>query len=89
MTAIEAFLEHEDPFLEMTPLFKIPSFAPEKKDNDVNPNESTSRYLLKMLGKPVLSQFDRKKTDKSGAPPLMTGSLQLKHFWSTRTHSLK
>ncbi|CAG8888294.1 unnamed protein product [Penicillium egyptiacum] len=35
----------------------------------VNPNESTSRYLLKMLGKPVLSQFDRKKTDKSGAPP--------------------
>ncbi|KAJ5834816.1 hypothetical protein N7447_000842 [Penicillium robsamsonii] len=35
----------------------------------VSPNESTSRSLLKMLGKPVLSQFDRKKTDKSGAPP--------------------
>ncbi|CDM33717.1 hypothetical protein DTO013E5_1487 [Penicillium roqueforti] len=35
----------------------------------VSPNESTSRSLLKMLGKPVLSQFDRKKADKSGAPP--------------------
>ncbi|KAJ5384772.1 hypothetical protein N7517_002683 [Penicillium concentricum] len=35
----------------------------------VSPNESTSRSLLKMLGKPVLSQFERKKTDKSGAPP--------------------
>ncbi|KAJ5514335.1 hypothetical protein N7463_003887 [Penicillium fimorum] len=35
----------------------------------VSPSESTSRSLLKMLGKPVLSQFDRKKTDKSGAPP--------------------
>ncbi|CAI7653187.1 unnamed protein product [Penicillium glandicola] len=35
----------------------------------VSPNESTSRSLLKMLGKPVLSQFDRKKTDKSGSPP--------------------
>ncbi|KAJ5185142.1 hypothetical protein N7472_009982 [Penicillium cf. griseofulvum] len=35
----------------------------------VSPNESTSRSLLKMLGKPVLTQFDRKKTDKSGAPP--------------------
>ncbi|KAJ5774101.1 hypothetical protein N7457_008997 [Penicillium paradoxum] len=40
----------------------------------VSPNESTSRSLLKMLGKPVLSQFDRKKTDKidkSGSPPTM------------------
>ncbi|KAJ5467553.1 hypothetical protein N7475_005305 [Penicillium sp. IBT 31633x] len=38
----------------------------------VNPNESTSRSLLKMLGKPVLSQFDRKKTektDRSNTPP--------------------
>ncbi|KAJ5130300.1 uncharacterized protein N7515_006339 [Penicillium bovifimosum] len=35
----------------------------------VSPNESTSRSLLKMLGKPVLSQFDRKKTDKLGLPP--------------------
>ncbi|KAJ5163374.1 uncharacterized protein N7500_005204 [Penicillium coprophilum] len=35
----------------------------------ISPNESTSRSLLKMLGKPVFSQFDRKKTDKSGAPP--------------------
>ncbi|KGO60937.1 Rap1-interacting factor 1 N-terminal [Penicillium expansum] len=35
----------------------------------VSPNESTSRYILKMLGKPVLTQFDRKKTDKSGSPP--------------------
>jgi hypothetical protein len=35
----------------------------------VSPNESTSRSLLKMLGKPVLSQFDRRKTDKSGLPP--------------------
>ncbi|KAJ5863940.1 uncharacterized protein N7529_005856 [Penicillium soppii] len=35
----------------------------------VGPNESTSRSLLKMLGKPVFSQFDRKKSDKSGSPP--------------------
>lgn len=35
----------------------------------LSPNESTSPYILKMLGKPVLSQFDRRKTDKSGAPP--------------------
>jgi hypothetical protein len=35
----------------------------------VGPNESTSRSLLRMLGKPVLSQFDRKKSDKSGSPP--------------------
>jgi hypothetical protein len=35
----------------------------------VGPNDSTSRSLLKMLGKPVLSQFDRKKSDKSGSPP--------------------
>ncbi|EKV07658.1 Telomere length regulator protein (Rif1), putative [Penicillium digitatum] len=35
----------------------------------VSPNESTSRYILTMLGKPVLSQFDRKRTDKSGSPP--------------------
>ncbi|KOS43456.1 hypothetical protein ACN38_g5639 [Penicillium nordicum] len=35
----------------------------------INPNESTPRAILHMLGKPVLSQFDRKKTDKSGSPP--------------------
>ncbi|KAF3386794.1 Telomere length regulator protein rif1 [Penicillium rolfsii] len=35
----------------------------------VSPNESTSRSLLKMLGKPVFSQFDRKKSDKPGLPP--------------------
>jgi hypothetical protein len=28
LAAIEAFLEYEDPFLKMTPLLKIPSFAP-------------------------------------------------------------
>jgi hypothetical protein len=42
--------------------------APDLSVFAVNPNESTSRYLLKMLGKPVLSQFDRKKTDKSSIP---------------------
>jgi len=35
----------------------------------VNPHESTGRSLLKMLGKPVLSQFERKKSDKPGSPP--------------------
>ncbi|KAJ5406389.1 hypothetical protein N7465_007673 [Penicillium sp. CMV-2018d] len=35
----------------------------------ISPNESTPRGILHMLGKPVLSQFDRKKTDKSGSPP--------------------
>lgn len=35
----------------------------------VSPNESTGRSLLKMLGKPVLSQFERKKSDKSVSPP--------------------
>lgn len=35
----------------------------------VSPNETTGRSLLKMLGKPVLSQFERKKSDKSGSPP--------------------
>ncbi|KAJ5615949.1 hypothetical protein N7537_001063 [Penicillium hordei] len=35
----------------------------------ISPNESTPRAILHMLGKPVLSQFDRKKTDKSGSPP--------------------
>lgn len=35
--------------------------------NAVGPGESTSRSLLKMLGKPVLSQFERKKAEKSGS----------------------
>lgn len=35
----------------------------------VAPNETTGHSLLKMLGKPVLSQFERKKSDKSGSPP--------------------
>ncbi|KAJ5095975.1 Rap1-interacting factor 1 N-terminal [Penicillium alfredii] len=35
----------------------------------INPNESTSPSLLKMLGKPILSQFERKKSDKSGSSP--------------------
>lgn len=35
----------------------------------VGPEESTSRSLLKMLGKPILSQFDRRKSDKSASPP--------------------
>ncbi|KAJ5534394.1 hypothetical protein N7527_000648 [Penicillium freii] len=35
----------------------------------ISPNESTPRGILHMLGKPVLSQFDRKKTDKSGSSP--------------------
>ena len=45
----------------------------------VGPNESTSRSLLKMLGKPVLSQFDRKKSDKSGSPP---GQLALNSYYN-------
>lgn len=36
----------------------------------MSPNESTSRSILKMLGKPVFSQFERKKSDKSGSLPL-------------------
>ncbi|KAJ5108025.1 hypothetical protein N7456_004700 [Penicillium angulare] len=42
----------------------------------VHPNESTSRSLLKMLGKPILSQFERRKSDKSGSvpPPLALSS---------------
>ncbi|CAG7930915.1 unnamed protein product [Penicillium olsonii] len=35
----------------------------------VGPEECTSRSLLKMLGKPVLSQFDRRKSEKSASPP--------------------
>lgn len=35
----------------------------------VSPNESTGHSLVKMLGKPVLSQFERKKSDKSGSSP--------------------
>lgn len=35
----------------------------------VSPDESTGRSLLRLLGKPVLSQFERKKSDKSGLPP--------------------
>lgn len=35
----------------------------------VSPDESTSRSLLKMLGKPVLSQFEKKKSDKAASPP--------------------
>ncbi|KAJ5376746.1 hypothetical protein N7509_013632 [Penicillium cosmopolitanum] len=35
----------------------------------VGPTESTSRSLLKMLGKPVISQFERKKSDRSAVAP--------------------
>lgn len=35
----------------------------------LSPNESTDRSILKMLGKPMFSQFERKKSDKSGSPP--------------------
>lgn len=35
----------------------------------VGPNESTTPSLLRMLGKPIISQFDRKKSDKSGSTP--------------------
>lgn len=35
----------------------------------VGPGGSTSRSLMKMLGKPVLSQFERKKSDRSAAAP--------------------
>lgn len=35
----------------------------------IGPNESTSRSLLKMLGKPVISQFERKKSDRSAVSP--------------------
>ncbi|KAJ5225313.1 hypothetical protein N7468_006538 [Penicillium chermesinum] len=41
----------------------------------IGPNESTSPSLLRMLGKPVISQFERKKSDKSATPtPLALGS---------------
>lgn len=35
----------------------------------VSPSETTSRSMLKMLSKPVLSQFERKKQDKNGSHP--------------------
>lgn len=35
----------------------------------VGPDETTTNSLLKMLGKPIISQFDRKKSDKSGSTP--------------------
>lgn len=35
----------------------------------VGPNETTSRPMLKMLSKPVLSQFERKKQEKPGTQP--------------------
>ncbi|KAL3473570.1 Rap1-interacting factor 1 N terminal-domain-containing protein [Aspergillus californicus] len=35
----------------------------------VNISETTSRSLLKMLSKPLLSQFERKKHDKQGSQP--------------------
>lgn len=35
----------------------------------ISPNESTSPSLLKMLRKPILSQFERKKQDKNATQP--------------------
>lgn len=35
----------------------------------VGPDETTTTSLLKMLGKPIISQFDRKKSDKSDSTP--------------------
>ncbi|KAJ5675477.1 hypothetical protein N7462_008374 [Penicillium macrosclerotiorum] len=35
----------------------------------INPSETTGRLLLKMLGKPIISQFERKKSDKPGMAP--------------------
>ncbi|KAJ6084125.1 hypothetical protein N7486_010925 [Penicillium sp. IBT 16267x] len=35
----------------------------------VSPNEKTSPSLVKMLGKPIFSQFERRKSDKSGPAP--------------------
>ncbi|KAI9371011.1 Rap1-interacting factor 1 N terminal-domain-containing protein [Aspergillus egyptiacus] len=35
----------------------------------VNISETTTRSLLRMLSKPILSQFDRKKQEKQGAQP--------------------
>lgn len=35
----------------------------------VGPDETTGLALLKMLGRPVLSQFEKKKSDKSASPP--------------------
>ncbi|KAJ6104577.1 hypothetical protein N7523_010897 [Penicillium sp. IBT 18751x] len=35
----------------------------------VSPDETTGLALLKMLGRPVLSQFEKKKSDKSASPP--------------------
>ncbi|KAJ6015450.1 hypothetical protein N7540_010041 [Penicillium herquei] len=35
----------------------------------MNPNEFTDKTLLKMLSKPILSQFERRKSDKPGSAP--------------------
>ncbi|KAK1141565.1 hypothetical protein N8T08_008980 [Aspergillus melleus] len=35
----------------------------------VSPDETTNRSLLRMLSKPILSQFERKKQDKGGSQP--------------------
>ncbi|KAJ5632498.1 hypothetical protein N7490_008837 [Penicillium lividum] len=35
----------------------------------VNPTEKTSLNLIKMLGKPILSQFERRKSEKAGPAP--------------------
>ncbi|KAI9042602.1 putative telomere length regulator protein (Rif1) [Aspergillus affinis] len=35
----------------------------------VSPDETTNRSLLRMLSKPILSQFERKKQDKTGSQP--------------------
>lgn len=35
----------------------------------VSPNETTSLSMMKMLSKPILSQFERKKQEKAGAQP--------------------
>ncbi|KAJ5708384.1 hypothetical protein N7488_008185 [Penicillium malachiteum] len=35
----------------------------------MNPNEFTDKTLLRMLSKPILSQFERRKSDKPGSAP--------------------
>ncbi|KAJ5895125.1 hypothetical protein N7495_006816 [Penicillium taxi] len=45
----------------------------------VNPNEKTSPSLIKMLGKPVLSQLERKKSDK---PISVPSQLALRSYYT-------
>lgn len=54
----------------------------------IGPDESTTQSLLKMLGRPIISQFDKKKSDKSAPPtPLALGSYHNLLYYSFRPSS--